>query len=68
MSTETVLVQTKSGPVRGLFKSTVDQLSYISFQGIPYAQPPVGELRFKVRFIQGKNYKNKYLTAIILLR
>lgn len=43
-----VLVQTNSGPVRGLRKNTIDNLSYVSFQGIPYAQPPVGELRFKV--------------------
>lgn len=48
MSSESVLVQTKSGPVRGLCKTTIDNLNYVSFQGIPYAQPPIGELRFKV--------------------
>lgn len=48
---EPVLVHTKSGPVRGLRNTTIDRLGYISFQGIPYAQPPIGELRFKVSYI-----------------
>lgn len=43
---ETVLVKTKNGPVRG--RKRTGWPEYISFQGIPFAKPPVGELRFKV--------------------
>lgn len=42
-------VFTKSGPVRGqLEKSIWLETPFYSFKGIPYAAPPVGELRFKV--------------------
>lgn len=48
---QNVVVQTNRGPVRGRKRLTVNQESYYSFQGIPYAKPPVAELRFKVRRI-----------------
>ena len=38
----TVLVQTASGPVEGF-----DNDGVLSYRGIPYAEPPVGELRWK---------------------
>lgn len=35
--------------IKGLHqKSSLNNVSYCSFYGIPYAQPPVGKLRFKV--------------------
>lgn len=42
-------VYTTSGPIRGqklytLFKNK----EYLSFKGIPYAEPPIDRLRFKV--------------------
>lgn len=37
------LVRTKSGTVRG----TVDETGVFAYRGIPFAQPPVGELRWK---------------------
>jgi len=40
-------VSTNSGPVRGE-EVTFEGFSYKAFKGIPYAAPPVGELRFKV--------------------
>ncbi|XP_031634171.1 esterase B1-like [Contarinia nasturtii] len=41
-------VNTKSGPVEGRLEKTIFfQKSFYSYKGIPYAQPPVGELRFK---------------------
>ncbi|XP_076381751.1 juvenile hormone esterase-like [Megalopta genalis] len=42
------IVQTKSGPVRGIEKTTVwHSKPYTSFVGIPFAEPPLGLLRFK---------------------
>lgn len=42
-------VETKNGAVRGILKKTIfHQKSYFQFMGIPFANPPVGELRFKV--------------------
>ncbi|XP_016980680.2 esterase B1 [Drosophila rhopaloa] len=44
----TVTLDTKFGQVRGLQRKTVyDEEPYFSFEGIPYAKPPVGELRFR---------------------
>lgn len=41
-----LVVQLKSGPVRGSTKLDVFGLTVEQFLGIPYAAPPVGELRF----------------------
>lgn len=44
------VVNTNSGPVEGVeVKSILKDEKYYSFMGIPYARPPVGELRFMVR-------------------
>jgi len=44
----TVILDTKYGQVRGLLRKTVyDKELYFAFEGIPYAKPPVGDLRFK---------------------
>lgn len=45
---ETVTVITKSGPVKGHKIVSSFDYEYINFLGIPYAKPPIGELRFKV--------------------
>lgn len=48
-SLKTPVVRTPSGPVRGLISRTVwHSIKYSSFKGIPYAKPPLGDLRFKV--------------------
>lgn len=44
---ETAVVNTEYGQVKGVKRLTVYDDAYYSFEGIPYAQPPVGELRFK---------------------
>lgn len=42
-------IETNSGPVRGRRGTTLlDNISYYSFKGIPYAKAPTGSLRFKV--------------------
>ncbi|XP_029035228.2 juvenile hormone esterase-like [Osmia bicornis bicornis] len=47
-SRRTPVVNTSIGPVRGLILQTYwNGIEYSSFRGIPYAQPPVRQLRFK---------------------
>ncbi|KAJ6644259.1 Esterase B1 [Pseudolycoriella hygida] len=41
------IVETELGKVRGVKKVSVLGTSYNAFLGIPYAQAPIGELRFK---------------------
>ena len=40
-----VVVQTTLGPVSGSVRNTSQGRPYLSFQGLPYAAPPVGPLR-----------------------
>lgn len=47
MSAESPVVCTKYGPVKGIRKTAATGVEYFSFQRIPYAKPPVGDLRFK---------------------
>ncbi|KAI8782044.1 cholinesterase, partial [Biomphalaria glabrata] len=42
----TTIVETPLGSVQGLIEIAVNNQSYLSFRGIPYAKPPVGKLRF----------------------
>lgn len=45
---EKVIQKTNYGPVMGFKMPCTDYgYDYYSFQGIPYAKPPVGPLRFK---------------------
>lgn len=44
---ETVVAETEYGKVRGVKRLSLYDVPYFSFEGIPYAQPPVGELRFR---------------------
>lgn len=42
-------VNTKYGPIRGVRKtSLLKKIDFYSFKGIPYAKPPIDDLRFKV--------------------
>jgi len=44
---ETVVAETTHGKIKGLKRFTVYDQTYISFESIPYAKPPIGPLRFK---------------------
>ncbi|XP_063709224.1 esterase B1-like [Culicoides brevitarsis] len=47
MSTVYPIVNTNSGPVKGISRKNDVGKVFYSFQHIPYAQQPIGELRFK---------------------
>ncbi|XP_062544107.1 esterase B1-like [Armigeres subalbatus] len=47
MSAESPVVPTQYGPIRGVRKTASTGVEYCSFQRVPYAKPPVGDLRFK---------------------
>lgn len=45
----TVIVKIESGQIRGFKRFTIiEEKPYYSFRGIPFAQTPIDELRFKV--------------------
>jgi len=48
---DTVTVTVGQGELRGKKVTAKTGTTYFSFQGIPYCQPPVGPLRFKVRLV-----------------
>jgi hypothetical protein len=43
------VVETKVGQVQGFVSVSRGGRKYYEFLGLPYAQPPVGELRFEVK-------------------
>lgn len=45
---ESILVETKQGKVRGQTEISRSGRNFYAFYGIPYAEPPVGELRLEV--------------------
>lgn len=47
MNLHNLIIDTKYGPVRGTTRTSLLGQEYLSFQGIPYAKAPIGELRFK---------------------
>lgn len=59
MDNSTIVIETNSGPVRGIKRTTILGDDYLSFQSIPYAEPPVGSLRFRVI---SKLIRNKFRT------
>lgn len=60
-------ISTKNGIVQGRKDVNVNGIPYWSYQGIPYAAPPIGKMRFKVSKIKlldysgyAWHYKNNY--------
>lgn len=43
-------VTTSLGKIRGEYVTTYTNVSFYRFRSIPYAEPPVGELRFAVGY------------------
>ncbi|XP_066988732.1 juvenile hormone esterase-like [Macrobrachium rosenbergii] len=44
---ETPSITTEAGTIRGVTEQAINGNSFYSFYGIPYAEPPIGTLRFK---------------------
>ncbi|GJQ64905.1 Est-6 [Trypoxylus dichotomus] len=42
-----LLVSIDDGPIRGTYRQSRDGRTFLAFEGIPYAEPPVGSLRFE---------------------
>lgn len=42
------LVEVNEGKLLGTYKTNINGEQFCSFQGVPYAKPPLGHLRFKV--------------------
>jgi carboxylesterase type B len=43
------IVSVEQGKLKGKISTNIRHGKFYSFQGIPYAKPPIGELRFKVK-------------------
>lgn len=48
MDSDLVVVNTALGPIKGNRRTSYLGDEFFSFRGVPFAKPPVGELRFKV--------------------
>jgi carboxylesterase type B len=48
MDNNRVDVHVREGKLIGIVQKSIYSDNYIAFRGIPYAKPPVGQLRFKV--------------------
>lgn len=46
-----IRVQVEEGKLKGVVVNGCNNVRYLAFRGIPYAKPPVGELRFKASIV-----------------
>lgn len=55
-----LILETKQGKVQGrAFESVLTKTEYYGFLGIPYAKPPLGDLRFRVSILKLFVYSSK---------
>lgn len=52
-------VTIKNGTLQGSIITTRNGRQIFAFQGIPYARPPIGDLRFEVTYQHPINVNNK---------
>lgn len=46
--THGITIKTPQGSIKGIIKKSLNGRDIQTFHGIPYAKPPLGNLRFKV--------------------
>lgn len=44
-------VKTPLGPIKGYYKISGNGRQYEAYEGIPYALPPIGKFRFRVKSV-----------------
>ncbi|KAK0073339.1 hypothetical protein PV325_009859 [Microctonus aethiopoides] len=44
---ENPIVEVCQGKLRGINEKNINGINYVAFRGVPYAKPPIGNLRFK---------------------
>lgn len=44
-----LIVNTTLGAIKGHYRTSPANLRYEAYEGIPFAEPPVGDKRFRVR-------------------
>lgn len=59
---EAPLVDTEGGRVSGILEKTQKGRELHSYYGIPFAQPPVGKLRFKVTIYTHVSFINTHIS------
>ncbi|KAK0157251.1 hypothetical protein PV327_011314 [Microctonus hyperodae] len=42
-----IIIKVNQGQLRGVCEKNLNGINFIAFRGVPYAKPPVGNLRFK---------------------
>lgn len=50
------IVKISDGRLRGSVEKSIEGYSYKAFKGVPYAKPPIGQLRFKVNNYFSSSY------------
>lgn len=61
-ATDSIVIRTDSGPIQGYREDTLlGKRPYYTFKGIPYAEAPLGDRRFKVT---RRNATTSLFTAI----
>lgn len=49
---DATIVKTEEGKLRGKFMKSKFGRNFLAFQGVPYAEPPIGKLRFEVSYLK----------------
>jgi len=48
------IIKIQNGIIQGVDRLSRDGNPFVEFLGIPYAAPPIGDLRFEVRLLQNQ--------------